>query len=81
MKLNDYIVCCSWHEPRNAVVKMKTGEIVPASLISRIPDDQKRDQIIHSGGFCNPCAERFMKGKQRAPLVEAAPMGVRPPRV
>jgi len=74
MRLNDYIVCCSWHQPRNAVVKIRTGEIVSSQALNRIRDSPDKDHVIHSGGLCDPCAERFMngKGKNKEPLVEDA---------
>ena len=70
MKLADYIVCCSWHSPKNTIVKVRTGEIVPPEVLKRIPDTSLKDQVIHSGGFCDPCANAFLKGKERKPLVE-----------
>lgn len=70
MKLNDYIVCCSWHSPKNAIVKIRTGEVVPENVLKRTPDTPWKDQIIHSGGFCDPCAKRFLEGEKGKPLVE-----------
>jgi hypothetical protein len=69
MKLNDYIVCCSWHKPRNAIVKMKTGEVVPAEALRRIKDSPSKDNVIHSGGICDECARRLLKGRE--PLLES----------
>ncbi|MDD5171713.1 MAG: hypothetical protein PHF60_01620 [Candidatus ainarchaeum sp.] len=69
MKLTDYIVCCAWHTPSKAIVKVRTGEIVSPEILKRIPDTPLKDHVIHSGGFCDPCARRFLE-KERTPLAE-----------
>ncbi len=52
--------CCSWHEPRNAVVELKSGILVPDRVLALIPDSKAKEHMIHSGGMCDPCARRFV---------------------
>ena len=56
----DEMVCCSWHKPRNAVVLLKSGEIVPGCVLAMIPDGPKKEHMMFSGGMCDPCARRFV---------------------
>ncbi len=63
MKLEE-LVCCSWHEPRNAVVELSTGRIVPKEVLDRIPNGPGKEHAIYSGGMCDPCMGRVLAGRQ-----------------
>lgn len=63
MKLSD-MVCCSWHKPRNAVVGLRCGIIVPKDKLDAIPEGPEKEHMIYSGGMCDPCAKRFLSKKQ-----------------
>ncbi len=66
MELDD-MVCCSWHEPRNAVVELSTGRIVPKEILDRIPDSPKKEMTIYSGGMCDPCMGRILASRKPSP--------------
>ncbi len=62
MKLED-MTCCSWHKPRNAIVELKTGRIVPREVIDRIPNGPAKDMMLYSGNMCDPCAKKLREGR------------------
>lgn len=77
MKLEN-MTCCSWHKPRNAIVDIRTGKIVPKEAIDRIPEGPAKDTMLYSGNMCDPCAKRFTEGKwepMAEDIVSASPPG------
>lgn len=63
----DEMVCCSWHEPRNAVVELSTGRIIPKEVLDRIEEGPAKDDMRYSGGMCNPCMSRVLAGRKPKP--------------
>lgn len=63
----DEMVCCAWHEPRNAVVELSTGRIVPKDILDRIPEGPRKEHTIYSGGMCDPCMSRVLAGRKPNP--------------
>ncbi|MCI0504382.1 hypothetical protein L0Y65_06790 [Candidatus Micrarchaeota archaeon] len=57
------LTCCSWHTPRNAIVHLKTGAIVPKEALDRIPDGPAKDMMLYSGNMCDPCARKLCGGR------------------
>jgi len=64
------MTCCSYHAPRNAIVYIKSGAVVPKEVLDRIPPSRAKDDMIHSGNMCDPCAKLFSEGKWTRPLAE-----------
>jgi hypothetical protein len=58
----DDMTCCSWHSPRNAIVNVRTGAPIPREVIDRIPPGREKDDMLHSGNMCDPCARKFSGG-------------------
>jgi hypothetical protein len=59
MKIEN-LVCCSWHKPRNAIVELASGRIVPEKTLSAIPASPQKEHMMFSGGMCDPCAREFV---------------------
>jgi len=57
------MTCCSWHTPKNAIVNIKTGAIVPKEALDRIPDGKAKDMMMFSGNMCDPCAKMVLEGR------------------
>lgn len=55
------MTCCSWHTPRNAIVTLKTGRIVPQSVLDSIPDSPAKQHMMYSGNMCDPCAKKLLE--------------------
>jgi hypothetical protein len=58
------MTCCSWHTPRNAIVNVRTGLIVPKEAIDRIPASPAKDMMLFSGNMCDPCAKKLLDGRK-----------------
>ena len=60
MKLEE-IGGCAYHKPKNAIVNLKTGAVVPKEVLDRIPDSETRRKLFDSHGMCEPCMGAFIK--------------------
>lgn len=71
LKLDD-MTCCSWHTPRNAIVHLRTGAVIPKEVLDRIPDSPAKDHMIHSGNMCDPCSKKLLEGSKagKEPMAE-----------
>ncbi|MFH0884871.1 MAG: hypothetical protein V1861_04130 [Candidatus Micrarchaeota archaeon] len=61
MKLQD-MTCCSWHNPRNAIVNLRTGALIAKEALDRIPNSPAKEHMIYSGNMCDPCAKKLLEG-------------------
>jgi hypothetical protein len=68
LKLEE-MTCCSWHNPRNAIVQLKTGVIIPKEVLDRIPESPAKEHMIYSGNMCDPCAKKLLEGRME-PMAE-----------
>jgi hypothetical protein len=64
MKIQD-MVCCAWHEPRNAIVELTTGKRIPRRVLEGIPHSPEKEHMMYSGGMCDPCASGFSSWKPK----------------
>jgi hypothetical protein len=65
------MVLCCWHKPREAIVELSSGRVVPKEALDRIPASREKSLMMESGGMCDPCTAAFQAGlKGRKPAEE-----------
>lgn len=64
------LVGCAYHKPKNAIVVLKTGAIVPSETLERIPDSPQKRALFESHGLCDPCMREFLGPERYAVLAE-----------
>ncbi|HSB47567.1 MAG TPA: hypothetical protein VLD37_06140 [Candidatus Bilamarchaeum sp.] len=69
MKIED-MVGCAYHKPKNAIVLLKTGDIVPREVLDRIPESPQKRMLFESHGLCYPCNREFLGPKRFELMLE-----------